>query len=254
MKRLNEALITHAIFSEEIRPVFQPVVNVATGEIIGAEVLARWTTADKSEIPPKVFIPKAMVYGQIVALTLGLMKQVTRLLHAMNLPQGKTLTIGFNAEQACLKSKTFESASQNFMMSLSGAGIQLAVEVTEREPVGTSAVLCLERLRDKGASIVLDDYGTCFSNAAAIKSIQPDIVKIDRSLTMLAGSGDPQGYLTECLLNLAFRKNIQVLAEGVETQKELEWFKKFGINLMQGWLFERPMEWAALQKKLYEVK
>jgi len=92
---------------------------------------------------------------------------------------------------------------------------------------------------------VLDDYGTGYAMQQVLSWLQPDVVKIDRSLTALAGKGDPEGLLARTLEALR-RYNVTVLAEGVETSEEYRWLRARGIPLFQGWLTGKPMPGEAL--------
>lgn len=250
MKRENDYFLRQAIAEGCIVPVFQPVMDMATGKVTGAEVLARWTLANGKSVPPDIFIPQSIKCGLIVSLTLKMIISVKTLLINCVLPAGSVLTIGFNAERDCLESTVFLNACFDFIDSLSGKGISLAVEITEREPVSDLSLKGLELLRRAGATIVLDDFGTGYATLDAIEVIKPDIVKLDRSLTMLANKEDAHNFLSGCIDEIHSYTGMRILAEGVETLCEQKWFYDYGVYLMQGWLYGKPQSWEKLFSEL----
>lgn len=240
-RKLWEEKLNGAVCQGKITPVFQPIIDSASGLMTGAEVLARWYLPNGTSVPPSEFIPHAMIHGQIVPLTLGLIQQVKNFFKSAGLVFTTPLTVGFNAEQACLCDKTFEFSCRKFISELSPLGVNLALEVTEREPLSEETLGTLRRLQSAGIKVVLDDYGTGFSTEAVLSSLQPDIVKTDRSLTRLAGIGDPEGVLTKCLLTLLRIPGLTVLAEGVETFQEINWLRRRNITLLQGFALSSPL-------------
>ena len=250
MKLEDNYLLERAVAERAIHTVFQPVVDMDTGQITGVEGLARWTLADGKSIPPDIFIPQSIECGLIVPLTLGMIAYVRTLLIHSVLPAESGLTIGFNTERKCLESTIFIDTCLDFITSLSGKGISLALEITEREPVSDLSLRGLELLRRAGAIIVLDDFGTGYATQEAIEVIKPDIVKLDRSLTSLANKETTNNFLSGCIDEIHSHTGIRVLAEGVETLSEQTWLYDRGVCLMQGWLYGRPQCWKLILSKL----
>lgn len=236
----TDAQLVRAVKAGDIVPAFQPVVRLADGRMTGTEVLARWRLPDGTVVMPDQFIPRAEALGLAVPLTIGLMARVCGLLRAQSPSPTRPLTVGFNAGPSCLASQVFERACRGFMAAFSAGQVRLAVEVTEREPLTGALEAPLSRLKVAGATVVLDDYGTGYATEAVLDLVLPDVVKTDRSLTRLAGEGDPHGVLTDCLKALESRAGVQVLAEGVETEEERAWLRARGVPLAQGYLFGRP--------------
>lgn len=236
----TDAQLARAVAERAIRPAFQPVVRLADGGIAGAEVLARWQLPDGTLVAPDAFIPRAEELGLMVTLTAGLMARVSGLLRPRAPALNGKLTVGFNAGPSCLVSPVFEEACRGFMAAFPAGNVRLAVEVTEREPLTAALKAPLSRLKMAGVQVVLDDYGTGYATADVLDLIQPDVVKTDRSLTRLAGEGDPEGRLGRCLAELRALPDVRILAEGVETEAELSWLRGRGVSLVQGYLTGRP--------------
>lgn len=232
-----------AIEDDDIFPVFQPVVDLKDGRILGAEVLARWYLSEGIAIPPDTFIPQAETLGLIVPLTTGLMSRVSDTLLSFCRLERTTfaLKIGFNANPTCLMAGEFERACEQFMNDFQDTGIELAIELTERDPITEMLTPYLRRLKAAGVTIALDDYGTGYATSDVLDIVTPCIVKTDRSLTCLAGAGDPHGMLKNNLSFLQGYPEITVLAEGVETADETNWLRARGVTLAQGYAFGSPM-------------
>lgn len=253
-KEFSDRQLRDAVREGDILPVFQPVVSLKDGQMQGAEVLARWYLPGGVAIAPNSFIPRAEALGLIVPLTTGLMKRVSNILSSLCRCKRLTfsLKIGFNASPSCLVAAEFERECRQFIQNLRGTGITLAIELTEREPITDMLCLPLQRLRAAGATIVLDDYGTGYATSDVLQIVAPGIVKTDRSLTRLAGKGDPQGVLTNSLHYLQGYPGIEVLAEGVETADESAWLRARGVTLAQGYAYSFPVSSAAFLNLAYQ--
>lgn len=242
-KEFSNNQLRKAIIDGDISPVLQPIISLKDGQILGAEVLARWYVSEGISIPPDAFIPQAEALGLIVPLTTGLMSRVKDALLSFCSLERKSfgLKIGFNASPECLMSGAFERECLHFMNDFRGTGIELTIELTERDPITDKLTPYLRRLRAAGVTIALDDYGTGYATADVLDIVTPCIVKTDRSLTCLAGTGDPQNMLKNNLSYLLGYPEIKVLAEGVETADEANWLYTHGITLAQGYAFGSPM-------------
>jgi EAL domain-containing protein (putative c-di-GMP-specific phosphodiesterase class I) len=242
---MGEGALRRALCEGHITPAFQPVIREPGSVLHGVEVLARWYQPDGSVITPDRFIPQVVRSGLEPALARTLMKQAVPTVRTLAAVTGRPVVVGFNAGPACLADPEFAGICEDFLAACGDTGAGLAVEVTEREPLHPELVPTLDRLRTAGIRLVLDDYGTGYAMQQVLPWLQPDVVKIDRSLTALAGKGDPEGLLARTLEALR-RYSVTVLAEGVETSAEYRWLRARGIPLFQGWLTGRPMAGEAL--------
>jgi EAL domain-containing protein (putative c-di-GMP-specific phosphodiesterase class I) len=253
-KRLSSFLVTEgalrqALCAGNITPAVQPVVRAPDNSTIGIEMLARWFLADGYAVSPDAFIAQATRSRLEVAIARALMKKTAPVACRMAQSLGQPLVVGVNAGATCLTDPAFASACAAFISSNHYSDVSLAVEITEREPLTPSLLPAIGQLRAMGVKIVLDDFGMGYATADVLPWLLPDLVKLDRSLTILAGAGDAEGKLTGALETLN-NHGMTILAEGVETCKEYDWLYARGIRLFQGYLFGRPVSPENLGKSI----
>ncbi|ELE9730697.1 EAL domain-containing protein [Enterobacter kobei] len=232
--------LSQALYTGRIVPAYQPIIQVPNGIPVGIEILARWFLSDGSSVPPDIFIPLINRSRLEVALSRSLLLQAAPIMRALSFPTDHPLILGINASPECLASPEFACVCAEFLATCNGTRIRLAVEITEHEPLTSGLLPALCWLQHLGIKIVLDDFGTGYATADVLSWLQPDVVKLDHSLTKLAGKNDPDGILTKTI-EMLDRYRVDILAEGVETLTEYRWLAERNINLFQGFLFGRPM-------------
>ncbi len=240
---ITEGRLRQALCMGHIKPAFQPVYTFRerrSASLCGVEVLARWHMQDGYEIPAHEFIAQAVRSGMEQKLSQVMIETSAPIVRRLAEDSGCSLVVGINSGPVCLTHPLFEDACAHFISACQGVDVSLALEITEREPLLESLVPVLERLRKLEIKIVLDDFGTGFANDKVLPWLKPDIIKLDRSLTMLAQGGDPSGRLTATLETIC-NHGATVLAEGVETYEEYDWLYTSGVRLFQGYLFGRPV-------------
>lgn len=243
---LTEKSLRHALHRGDIKPAFQPVILAPQGKLVGLEVLARWYLSDGSSVPPEEFIKISTRCGLEAVIAKVLMKSAAPTVCRLSRQLMKPLIIGFNAGPTCLVDPVFEAACVEFNRICRGQGVSLAVEVTERDPLSPEIKKYLKQLQNIGATLVLDDYGSGYSKADVLTWMKPQILKLDRSLTMLAGDNQSAIKLSRLLESISC-SGAQVLAEGVENQNEYHWFFKHGVRLFQGYFFSHPLSAEMLE-------
>lgn len=246
---ITEKSLRHALDRGDIQPAFQPVILAPQGKLVGLEVLARWYLSDGRAVPPEEFIKISSRCGLEAVIAKLLMESTAPTACRLSKKLMKPLIIGFNAGPTCLVDPVFEAACVEFNRICSGHGISLAVEVTEREPLSPEIKEYLKQLQNIGATLVLDDYGSGYSKADVLTWMKPQILKLDRSLTMLAGDNQSAIKLSRLLKTISC-SGAQVLAEGVENKKEYDWFFKHGVRLFQGYFFSHPLSAEMLETNI----
>ncbi|MBM7016671.1 EAL domain-containing protein [Enterobacter cloacae] len=246
---VTEGALRQALCAGYITPAIQPIVSAPEGRTTGIEMLARWFLADGCAVPPDAFIAQASRSGLEAAIARTLMEKTAPVACRLAQSLGQPLVVGVNAGPTCLTDPAFAVACAAFISDCHNANVGLAVEITIREPLTSPMVLALGRLRAMGIKIVLNDLGMGYATADVKPWLLPDIVKLKRSLTMLAGTGDSGGQLTNTLETLNYH-GMTILAEGVETRKEYDWLYAHGIRLFQGDLFGRPVSPENLSKSI----
>ncbi len=234
-----EHSLRDAIHNKELFPHYQPLIDLETNQICGFEALARWVNHEGEVIPPVIFIEIAEESGMIQNLTDYLLKQAC--LDARKWPADVKLSFNISPTQL-----TDETLGLRVLKILSDTGFsphRLELEITESTLINDTdvAIKILEDLHNAGVSIAIDDFGTGYSSLSHLSHFEFDKIKIDRSFVMELAQNDKNLKVVRAILSLGTGLGIQTLAEGIETEEQLEEFKKLGCNIGQGFLLGKPM-------------
>jgi EAL domain-containing protein (putative c-di-GMP-specific phosphodiesterase class I) len=245
---LPEESLRSAIARGEIVPFYQPVVNGREGTLRGIEVLARWKHPKAGFISPSTFIPIAEKSGLIVSLTQSLMAQVVTQMNAIatKLPEGFHIGINFSASH--IATPTFVAECLKYKNSFVRKDLNLVIEVTEREPldIDEHLVQTLNALHENGFAIALDDFGTGYSGLSYLHDLHIDYIKIDHSFVSRVNEHQDSTRILDCVLDLARKLSISIVAEGVETQAQLDYLNRNNIVFQQGYYFFKPVPFTEL--------
>ena len=244
----EEENLRYAIAQGYIVPFYQPVVNGKTGEIYGVEILARWKNATTQRRSPAEFIPLDERTGLIIPLTRSLMAQVAAQMNPIfsKLPDG--FHIGLNISVSHINALSFIDDCLHYQRGFEGKAVKLMLEITEQEPLllNDAVVDKLNTLHSRGFSIALDDFGTGYSGLSCLHELIFDYIKIDQSFVGRVTGEAPSSKLLDCVIEMARTLSLRIIAEGVETQAQLEYLNRQNIHLLQGYYFWKPMPYVAL--------
>jgi diguanylate cyclase (GGDEF)-like protein len=234
-----ERELARAIGSDSLRPWYQPIVDLKTGEIVEFEALARWSHPLFGEVPPERFIPVAESAGLIRELGDWLLRCAA--MDAVNWPD--RISLSFNISPVQLKDKTL---GLRILKILEESGLRpqrLEIEITESAIVQDleNAQHTLGRLRDAGIRIALDDFGTGYSSLYHLRSFKIDKIKIDRSFIHAMGSEAESAAIVKALTGLGNGLGLMVTGEGIEGQDERETLLLEGCQQGQGFLFSKAV-------------
>lgn len=247
-----EETLRTAIARKEIVPFYQPMVNGKEGTLRGVEVLARWKHPQAGYISPASFIPEAEKSGLIVPLTQSLMIQVAAHMNtiATLLPEGFHVAINFSASHIAMP--TFVEECLIYKNSFIKRDLNLVIEVTEREPlhIDEHLVQTLNILHENGFAIALDDFGTGYSGLSYLYDLHIDYLKIDQSFVGRVNANEDSTLILDSVLELARKLSISIVAEGVETQEQLNYLSRNNITFLQGYYFFKPVPFTELIKIL----
>ena len=245
-----EETLRRAIVKGEIVPFYQPIVNGREGTLRGVEVLARWKHPTAGYISPASFIPVAEKSGLIVPLTQSLMRQVAANMNAIasKLPSGFHVGINFSASH--ITAPTFVEECLNFKARFSRKDLNLVLEVTEREPlhVDEHLVQTLNVLHENGFVIALDDFGTGYSGLSYLHDLHIDYIKVDQSFVARVSMEEDSTRILDCVLDLARKLSLSIVAEGVETKAQVDYLNRNDITFQQGYYFFKPVNFTELIK------
>ena len=236
-----EAEVRHAVMDDRIEPWYQPIVRPNGGGFVGAEVLARWRLADGEVRAPAAFLGAVEAMGLLDTM----MENMLRCAFREALP--RVADDGLDYLSINVSPSQFNQgwALKRLPELLAETGFPataLVVEITE-----TALLHDIDRTRemltaltDSGMRIALDDFGVGYSNFSLLRQLPFDTLKLDRTLICDIETDEDARALAECILDLASRLKIKVVAEGVETQRQAELLAAAGCARMQGYWFARP--------------
>jgi diguanylate cyclase (GGDEF)-like protein/PAS domain S-box-containing protein len=235
--------LRQAIVSDQLFLVYQPQVDVATSRITGLEALVRWNHPVKSVIPPMNFIPLAEETGLIVPLGLWVLNEACRQARAWQDMGLAPLTIAVNVSPKQFADPDFASHVAEAIGTHRLDARWLELEVTESVIMhdAARALAIMLSLRALGVRLSIDDFGSGYSSLAALKTFPFDRLKMDRSLVEALPADKTAVAIASAVISLAQTLKLSVLAEGVETDAQLEFLRQSGCEEAQGYRFSKPV-------------
>lgn len=238
--------LRRALKDEEIYLVYQPIVSLATRRWVGAEALMRWRVSDSIEIPPDIFIPAAEETGLICQFTQRLLELVARDAPAI-FARSDAFSLSLNLSSADMKSAATIPLLQRLVERAGVAPSRFRVEITERSILDEeSGREMISRIRELGIGVVVDDFGTGFSNLKYLTAFRFDLLKIDKAFVQGLGTEAVTSNVAFHIIDLAKSLHLGLVAEGVEQDRQATMLREAGVEMAQGWLFARPMPADAL--------
>ncbi len=235
-----ESELRRVVDRGEIALAFQPVVDVATGQIAGVEALARWGIGGR--VAPAEFIPLAEETGLIAPLGRGILRQACLRAARWRVPGGRRPRLSVNVSPAQLRNPAFVPEVASILEETQFPAAALLLEISER---ATSERLagCLEAMREihrLGIGVALDDFGGGGSSLEALRRFEFDVVKIDPSLLRDVPREPRDASIARAIIRLGFQLGFGLIAEGVERSEQLEFLRYHRCPLAQGHLFAAP--------------
>ncbi len=251
-KRLTmETEFRRALERHEISLVYQPIVDTASGDVVGAEALARWSSSLLGEISPLEFIPLAEELGLIVELGEFIVgSAVAQCAHWRDSYPDFFMAINVSPRQ--LRNSVLKKSLSEALAFSQLPHSSVVLEVTEGVLVDDvdSALAYLNELSGAGIQLAIDDFGTGYSSLSYLKTFPFDRLKIDRSFVAGALTSDKERVLVRVMIDLAHQFGMTVVAEGVETAGQLELLSRMGADHFQGYYFSEPLKAEDLSARL----
>ena len=246
--------LRHAIEHGELVLHFQPKVNLARGQMEGAEALVRWQHPSRGLVPPMEFIPLAEECGLILPLGEWVVDEACRQIHAW-LDAG--LTVPPIAVNLSLRQFRVEHLARMIVHALNTYGLEakyLEFEITESAAMHDleATMAILRELKGVGLKLSLDDFGTGYSSLAYLKRFPIDHLKIDRAFVRDLTTDPDDAAICVAIINLAHNLRLSVIAEGVESEAQMNYLRRNGCDDIQGYYFSRPVAAAEFARLLTE--
>lgn len=236
-----------AIERNQLELYVQPKLDVRAWRIVGVECLVRWVHPTHGFVPPDEFIPLAEQTGNVRQLTGWMIGQALK--HCAGWRElGYTLKVAVNVSTVDLLDAQLPArvASQLSQQRLPASA--LILEVTESAVMEDPerSIPVLTRLRELGVELSIDDYGTGYSSMAQLKRLPVDELKIDKSFVFDVADNPDDAVIVRSTIELGHNMELRVVAEGVESERVLDWLSRFGCDVAQGYLLSKPLPAAQL--------
>ena len=240
-----------ALENGELRLYYQPQVRLSEGRIVGAEALIRWQHPRRGLLAPNEFIPIAEECGLIVDIDAWVVKDACRTLGRWAEKGWNRMSLSVNVSAQSLSRPAFGALVRTELAS-SGHPCCLCLEITERifMGVGRSTMETISGLRELGVGLALDDFGTGYSSLSYLKRFPVDVLKVDRSFVQGIVHDSNDSAIAATVITLAHNMDLAAIAEGVETEDQLDQLKTLGCDLAQGFHLGRPQPPEDLEKVL----
>ena len=242
-KRLSfESKLRKALERDELVLFYQPKVDIATNAINGAEALVRWKDGD-GFISPNHFIPIAEETGLIIPFGEWILTEACNQLRAWHKEGKNQISMAVNISAKQFTAPDFFSTVQKIVSQSSIDPQFLKLELTESLLLGDieSKITILQNLKDMGLKLSVDDFGTGYSSLSYLRKLPVDELKIDKSFIDDVTTHSGSRAIVSTIIHLARNLGLQTVAEGIETQEQLNYLQQEGCDLYQGFLYSRPV-------------
>jgi diguanylate cyclase (GGDEF)-like protein/PAS domain S-box-containing protein len=236
-----ETELRHAIEDGALVLHYQPKVCVTDGKLRGVEALVRWPHPERGMIMPQDFIPVAEESGLIVSLGNWVLEEACRQAAEWQ-SRGLHITVAVNVSARQITKDRLAERIANLLERHSLPPTALQIELTETALLTAPEVATdtLNRLREMGMVIAIDDFGTGYSSLARMRRLPIDLVKIDRSFIENVDSDDKDAEVVRTIVALAKALGLEIIAEGVESERQSEILNESGCTVCQGYFFAKP--------------
>ena len=236
------AEMERALEERQFVPYYQPIIDLRSGAIVGAEVLMRWRKPDGNLVSPALFIPLAESSGLILEMTDALMSAARDEIASV-LAERPRLRLGFNLTAEHFTNDAIVNTVREVFAASPIRLSQLVFELTERQPLDDleTARRVIAALQELGCQVAIDDVGTGHGGLSYLLKLGVNYIKIDKMFVDAIGSERYSTTIIETLIDLARNMRMEIFAEGVETFDQVKYLRDCGIHFAQGYAFAPPL-------------
>jgi diguanylate cyclase (GGDEF)-like protein len=251
-RRRLELDLRKALIANEFELYYQPLIQVASGEVCGFEALIRWNHPERGLVMPGAFIPVAEEIGLIVPLGEWVLRKAC--MDATAWPGKLSVAVNLSAAQFRNPMLALSVVSALGQSGLSASRLELEITETVLLQDDRAVLDTLHQIRDLGVRICMDDFGTGYSSLSYLRSFPFDKIKIDRSFVSELGKENDCVAIIRAVTRLGSSLGMVTTAEGVETEQQLEVLRAEGCVEVQGYLFSRPKPLKEIPSMLRELR
>ncbi len=251
------AMLRRALKDGSLYVLYQPVVDLESRRVVGAEALVRWRS-HHADMRPDYFIPQAEQCGMIQLITKEVLGLVARdMPHFLKLDPDFCVAVNFSAADLC--DNRMIDVMDDFLRVSGARPKNIEIEATERAFLqGPETAELIDALRAEGFSVAIDDFGTGYSSLSCLQSLSLDTLKIDRTFVETINTDGATSQVVLHIIEMAHSLHLEMVAEGVETEPQAQYLVKRGVRYAQGWHFGRPTDISRLCEQIrtnsvYEV-
>ena len=239
-----ETCLRGALARNEFQLVYQPQLALRSQRVIGAEALLRWHSPQLGQVAPDRFIGVLEDTGLIGAVGDWVLHRACQQVKAWRAKGAADFRVAVNLSPRQLGEVGLADRVQQILVDEGLPPAALELEITESSLLDheEQAIAMLHELKRRGVSLAMDDFGTGFSSLSYLRRLPIDVLKIDRSFVHDLADDPGAATLIKAIVPMAHNLNLQVLAEGVETQAELDFLQQQGCDMAQGYLLSRPVQ------------
>ncbi|HYQ71219.1 MAG TPA: GGDEF domain-containing phosphodiesterase, partial [Gammaproteobacteria bacterium] len=247
-----ETSLRKAVENSELELQYQPKVDISRNSIVGVEALLRWRHPGMGYISPLEFIPVAEDSGLIAPIGEWVLRTALAELGNWHAAGHGSLTMAINLSSGQLSRPGLENIVETTLAETGIAPRFVELEITENVAMSNmdSAVAILTSLKRTGIRIAMDDFGTGYSSLGYLRRLPVDTVKIDQSFVHGIPESKEDALIAQAIIAMAGSLNLSVVVEGIENARQLRFFRQQGCDIVQGYLFSKPVDAAGMLKIL----
>lgn len=250
-----EKHLRDAIDKNEFVLYYQPKVDIVRKKVVGFEALIRWESSELGFVAPDQFIKIAENSGLIIPIGEWVLKEACRFIKRINEKSTITYGISINVSAVQLMQENFVEEVLKIIREIEVDYKWIELEITETTLIKSSQKVNhrLETLREKGIAVALDDFGKEYSSISYLRNLSLDTLKIDKAFIDDIKDKNDESSIIDIIIGVANKMGLSIVAEGVETEDQLEYLKRNQCTNIQGYIFSRPVPEKELLKVIYEL-
>jgi diguanylate cyclase (GGDEF)-like protein/PAS domain S-box-containing protein len=238
-----ESGLRRAIAQGQFVVYYQPIVDIATGAILGTEALLRWNHPTRGLVGPSAFIPLAEENGLIVPIGAWVLRAACEQAQRWRLAGHRPLALSVNLSARQLRQQALPAEIADILSDTGLPADALHLEITESVALGNpeASLALLSEIKDIGVHLTMDDFGTGYSSLGILRRLPFDTLKIDQSFTREMPDSPGDAAIAKSIIRMGHVMNLNVIAEGVESTRQLEFLRYHRCDQAQGYLFSPPV-------------